>query len=338
MDKEKNGRLPEFLCMGFQKCGTTTLFELLRRHRDVVLCRDVKEPMYYRVPGLWLIGHQWYYRKRYYGHVRADDPRKCGEINAGLTFSGCAKKIAHDFPKDTKFIFMMRNPVDRSYSSYKYFLARGFLPNGVVEDDLKVGHAKAFDHYVHFVLDDPAQESQIMKKRLKYLVFSQSRYASCIREYLQYFPKENMKFIFFEEFVADERATCRDLFDFLGIREDPSVQYSIRANEGTRRATSSHAAKKFEIVKGFHYGFYEFLAMQSWGPGLYQRFKSYYDKVRKKSLMPDPDKSRMLPETRAFLEQYYAKEVADLEKLSGRDLSGLWYPADPSAGRPKNAA
>ncbi len=334
-------RNPEFLCMGFQKCGTTTLFELLRQHRDVVLCRDVKEPMYYRVPFIWMIGHKAYYHKRYYSHIAPDDPRHCGEVNAGLTYTGCARKIGHDFPRETKLIFMLRNPVDRSYSSYKYFLARGFLPDGAVEEDQKYGHAEAFDRYVHSVLDDPEQEPQIMKKRLKYLVFSQSKYDTCIREYLQYFPKENIKIVFFEEFVADEKAACRDLFDFIGIGEDPHLNYKICANEGTHRAVSSRAAKKFYFVKGVNYTLYEFFAMDHWAPKLYRRFRKYFDGVRRKTMIPDTDRSEMLPETRAYLERYFATEVRGIEQMTGKDLSGIWYPARPHPAktrRPKNAA
>ncbi len=341
MSAKGNDRIPEFLCMGFQKCGTTTLFELLDQHKDIVLSRDVKEPMYYRIPWIWLLGHQAYYRKRYYGHVAADDPRLCGEINAGLTFTGCARKIAHDFPPETKLIFMMRNPVDRAYSSYKYFLARGFLPYGAVEDDQKYGHAMAFDRYVHDVLDDPVQESQIMKKRLKYLVFSQSRYAVCVGEYLRYFPKENMKFVFFEDFVEDERAVCEEIYDFIGVEEDPHLNYRVRANEGNRRAASSQSARKFEIVKGFNYAFYEFFAMRYWAPRLYNKFKSYYDRVRRKSLIPDTDKSTMLPQTRSYLERYFAEDVRGIEQLSGRSLAGIWYQAEPLTEKsdlPQNAA
>ncbi len=327
---DDSGRNPEFLCMGFQKCGTTTLFELMKQHRDVVLCRDVKEPMYYRVKLLWLLGgHKAFYHKRYYSHIALDDPRHCGEINAGLTFSGCARKIGHDFPRETKLIFMMRNPVDRAYSSYKYFLARGFLPSGLVEKDLKEGHARAFDAYVHSVLDDPEQEPQIMKKRMKYLVFSQSKYDTCIREYLQYFPKENMKFVFFEEFVRNEEAACEDIFDFIGIRRDPHVRYSVRANEGVDRARSSRAAKRYEIVKGMNYAFYEFFALPYWAPGLYKKFKGHLERVREDTLIPDTDRSEMLPETRAYLERYFSTEVMGIEHLTGRDLSDLWYPAGP---------
>lgn len=325
--KTKHGRNPEFLCMGFQKCGTTSLFEILRRHKDVVLCRDVKEPMYYRVSGLWFFGRRWYYQHRYYGHIAADDTRRCGEVNAGLTFTGCAKKVCHDFSPDTKLIFMMRNPVDRAYSSYKYFLARGFLPKGLVEEDQKYGHAEAFDRYVHSVLDDPASERQIMKKRLKYLVFSQSRYATCIREYLGHFPQENIKLVFFEEFVRDEKTACKEIFAFIGVGEDEALSGSVRANEGNERVISSSAAKKQQILKGFYYGFYEFVMLPYWLPRAYQKFKAYYDRKRDEAFAPDEDKSRVLPKTRTFLEQYFAEEVRGIEQISGRDLSDLWYSA-----------
>ncbi len=337
MSSRGKGRNPEFLCMGFQKCGTTTLFEILRQHKDVVLCRDVKEPMYYRVEGLWFFGRKWYYKRRYYGHIAKDDPRRCGEVNAGLTFTGCAKKICHDFSPDTKLIFMMRNPVDRAYSSYKYFLARGFLPKGCVEMDQKYGHAEAFDRYVHTVLDDPAQEKQIMKSRLKYLVFSQSKYYSCIREYLDHFPRKNIRLVFFEEFVREEKAACKELFDFIGISGDESLDYSIRANEGNERATSSHAAWTFKIIKGFNYGFYEFVALTYWLPNAYRRFKGFYDRKRQEYFLPDEDKSQMLPRTRKYLEAYFADEVRQIEKLSGKDLSELWYPTEAYQAREQQA-
>ncbi len=334
---DKTGeKFPGFLCMGFQKCGTTTLYEILKQHSGVALCRDVKEPMYYRVQGLWTIGGRGsYYLKRYYGHLAADDKRQCGEVNAGLTFSGCAKKIGHDFPPETKLIFMMRNPVDRSYSSYKYFLARGFLPSGLVKTDRELGHAKAFDRYVHSVLDDPRQERQIMKKRLKYLVFSQSFYYSCIREYLHYFPRENIKLVFFEEFIRDEKAASQDIFRFLGISDQEDLDYNVLANEGNLSAVSDAAAKKYEIEKGIvNYGFYEFLGMPYWASGLYGRCRTILKNTRRKTFAYDEDKSEVLPETRALLERYYADEVSGVESLAGRDLSELWYPADPCTAKP----
>lgn len=315
---------PDFFCMGFQKCGTTTLYEILRQHPGTVLCRDVKEPMYYRVPFLHILGGRWYYRLRYFGHVKKGDPRLKGEVNAGLTFTRCAQRLRGKVSPDVKMLFLMRDPVERSYSSYKYFLTRGFLPRDAVEYDAEHGHAAGFDHYVHSVLDDPHQRGQIMKKRLRYLVFSQSNYASCIQDYLRYFDVHNMKFIFFEEFVRNQHAACREIYDFLGLPDAPAIDYNVKANEDKERPVSYRAARRVMIAKGMHYGFYEFLGMGHWAPPLYGLVRKHYQRVRQKGIVDDLDRSRVLPQTREYLLDYFGPELRALEALTGRDPGEVW--------------
>ena len=58
-----------FICIGFQKCGTTSLYDLLKQHSDIYLTEDVKEPMFYRVPFVrQILGRDWY-RKTDFGHL-----------------------------------------------------------------------------------------------------------------------------------------------------------------------------------------------------------------------------------------------------------------------------
>ncbi len=316
---------PDFVCMGFQKCGTTSLYTLLSHHPDIALCRDVKEPMYYRVPLASTIGlGKLYYKHRYFGHIKRGDKRLLGEINAGLTFSGCARKLSKNMPSSTKMIFMMRNPVDRSYSAYKYFLARGFLPMNIIAADKKFGHAKGFDIYVHSVLDNPKKRGCIMKKRMKYLVFSQSNYGACVSEYLSAFQLKNMHFMIFEEFVQDEHTACRRLYDFLGIADDANISYNAKSNESNEQVISPLKAKYFWLIKGVHYFFYDLIAMPHWAPKLYDRFASYYKRVRRSTLMRDTDKSKVLPQTRAYLMKYYHADIRRMEGLCGRDLRKIW--------------
>lgn len=322
---------PDFVCMGFQKCGTTTLYEILRQHPGMVLCRDVKEPMYYRVPVLHLLGGGWrYYKLRYFGHVKKGDRRLRGEVNAGLTFTHCAERLRNNLDPDVKMIFIMRDPVERSYSSYKYFLARGFLPKEAVEYDARHGHAEGFDHYVHSVLDDPRQRGLIMKKRLRYLVFSQSNYASCIKDYLRYFDQRNMKFLIFEEFIGDQHRACQDLYDFLGLADAPDIDYSVKANEDKERPVSYRKARKVMVTKALHYITYEFMAMTHWAPGLYRLFRDGYQRARRAGIVDDPDRSRVLPQTREYLLRYYEPELRELEKLTGKDLKTLWSLGAPA--------
>ena len=316
---------PAFLCIGFQKCGTTTMYDILRQHKDIVLTRDVKEPMYYRVKGMRALGGKDWYEKRYFGHVPPEDTRLRGEVNAGLAFTHCAGKIGVDFPKSTKLIFMMRNPVDRCYSAYKYFGALGFLPWEATDFDLHHSHAEGFDRYVRSVLADPKQRGEIMKKRLQYLCFSQGNYCESIHEYLRFFPKENMKFILFEEFIRDQEGVCRDLYDFLGVEDDPNVQYNLRSNEGVLRATSPLASKIGISDGGLNYLLYEFLDLSRRAPAVYRAYAKVHEAVQKRCITEETDFSKMLPETRALLEQYYRRQKRSVEALMGRDLSDLWF-------------
>ncbi len=316
---------PDFVCLGFQKCGTTTLYELLEQHSAIALCRDVKEPMYYRVPLASILGGgKRYYKKRYFGHLSDTDPRVRGEVNAGLTFSGCARKLRRNMPKETKLIFMLRDPIERSYSAYKYFLARGFLPKEVWEFDKENGHGAGFDFYVRSVLESPAKRGQIMKKRLQYLVLSQSNYGTCIKEYADFVDHERIRFVLFEEFVKDEQAACQKLYDFIGVADDESIGYGLASNAGHQRSVSAGAARKFYWLKGMRYLFFDLLAMTYWAPRLYKRFLRYFEKVRQEVLVEDDDHSKVLPETRAYLERSFDAEMELAEKICGRPLRALW--------------
>ena len=317
---------PEFICIGFQKCGTTTLYDLLRQHRGIVLTDDVKEPMIYRQPYFYkhLGGKEWY-EQRYFSHVAEDDRRLRGEVNAGLGLKGCAERIGQDYPENTKLIFMMRSPADRAYSAYKYFLALGFLPAAAMEDDRRHGHEAAFDRYVRHVLANERLRGKVMEQRQRYLVFSQGNYATLIGEYLRYFPQENMKFIFFEEFIRDQHAACRDLYAFLGIEDDPVVEYGLKSNEGNFRARNPLWARIGVGDMGVYYFCYEFMNWSHTHPVGYGRYDRVHQKIQKHCVVTETDSGKMLPQTREILERYYRKEVRGVEHLTGRSLKELWY-------------
>lgn len=391
-----------FICIGFQKCGTTSLYDLLKQHPGIYLTEDVKEPMFYRVPFLrQILGRDWY-RKRYFGHLEearrmtpdarrrasenvglltgrrgtaaaagvsaagenaaaqenirpVSDRRQAvgssgtdsqaasltsrssnghpallypGEINAGLGFNGCARLLGKDFSSDTKLIFMMRDPADRCYSAYKYFLALGFLPMSVVADDKKRGHAAAFDSYVRSVLLNPRRRREIMKHRMKYLCFSQGNYAYCIQEYLRYFPRENMKFVFFEEFVRDEELVTKDILDFLNIPQDPEMTYNVKSNETNFRAASPFRSKIMYLLQGTYYTTFEFLNMKRSCPGFFRNFMAFYDWTMDQCTRPETDTSKMLPSTRKLLNRYYQGQIRRVEELTGRSVPERWARKD----------
>ncbi len=316
---------PDFFCMGFQKCGTTTLFAILKQHPEIALARDVKESMYYRIPFAHIIGGgSRYYNKRYFGHLSKGDKRLTGEVNAGLTYSDCAGKLAANISPNTKMIFMMRNPIDRAYSAYKYFLARGFLSIEDVEYDKSHGHAEGFHRYVKKVLTDREKRKNIMRNQMKYIVFSQSNYGFCIKQYLKHFKKENMNFVIFEDFIKDQKGACQDIYRFLGVNDCETIDYNLRINEGNECPTSALGTRELMVTKGMKYFLYEFIAMPHWAPKTYDAFATHYKKVRDKVLVPDKDRDKMLPKTRKILAKYFYRDVRELEKITGYDLAAKW--------------
>ncbi len=393
---------PSFICIGFQKCGTTSLYDLLKKNRHVYLTEDVKEPMFYRVPFMRrFLGRRWYCQ-RYFGHyvdavlgrtdsacdvglitgrrghadsgaaqdtpcestaetgLSGEQPVKAslshtgsdmagvssssaegksrqdtgmqtghhrliaGEVNAGLGYKNCAKWLGKDFAPNTKLIFMMRDPADRCYSAYKYFLALGFLPVSAVSYDLKHGHADGFDHYVRSILCQKEHRREIMKKRFKYMCFSQGNYATLIGEYLRYFPRSNMKLVFFEDFVSDQETVTKDIMHFLGIPEDSNMVFPVKSNETNFKAVAPIFPLILKLMQALYYFFFEFLSLGRRCPSIFRSFMTVYDWSMEHLTKPDTGSEKMLPETRKLLNRYYRRQMEQVADLAGRPLPERW--------------
>jgi hypothetical protein len=107
------GRLPDFLGIGAQRSGTTTLYELLRRHPETFL-PDEKELHYFSLHHHRPLG--WYAAK----FAAAAPGRRVGEISPYCLFHPEAPaRIAAALPH-VKLIALLRDPVDRALSGYRH--------------------------------------------------------------------------------------------------------------------------------------------------------------------------------------------------------------------------
>ena len=56
---------PNVLCVGFAKCGTTTMYDIMKQHPDIYLS-NIKEPIYYGSKNLEQNkGFNWYLNRYY---------------------------------------------------------------------------------------------------------------------------------------------------------------------------------------------------------------------------------------------------------------------------------
>jgi hypothetical protein len=219
---------PNFFVIGAQKAGTTRLCNLLQRHPLVAI--PVKEPFYFQSARAMAEKAQWYlglFKDSADLPARGDGSpyySMCG------LYPGTAQRI-HEFNADARIIYMVRHPLRRIESAWVNLLSVGDL-NAVSDagsspftiTDKQLG----FEHtlYKTEVLIDP------------------SLYWNQLSEYRRYFPDEQIRIGFFEEFIADEGAELRACLSFLGV--DPFIDIDIRDEED--RNSSESRRQRLAVV------------------------------------------------------------------------------------------
>ena len=116
-----SGRLPDFLGLGVQKGGTTTLHRLLDRHPSVFL-PPVKEVHYFSLH--FSQGEAWY-RSQF---AAAGPNQHCGEITPYYLFHPEVPRRVHDLLPEARLIVLLRDPVERALSQYFHSRRLGFEP------------------------------------------------------------------------------------------------------------------------------------------------------------------------------------------------------------------
>lgn len=112
---------PDFIVIGAQRCGTTSLFRVLNDHPDVVRPTVSKGIGYFDVN--YAKGARWYrshFPLRVTARLRTKGRALAFESSGYYSFHPlAAERIASDLP-DVKVVLMVRDPVERAYSAYKH--------------------------------------------------------------------------------------------------------------------------------------------------------------------------------------------------------------------------
>jgi len=208
--------LPNFMCIGAAKSGTTSLYDILRQHSDVYI-PAFKEPHFFDIPDNYINGVEWY-SKAYYKRVKKE---KCiGDFTPTYLFDKeVPKRICSDLGRDMKFIIILRNPVDRAYSQYLH-MKRDCYESLSFKD--------ALSHESGRLNEANNKKNYLSKIRFSYV--QQGLYTEMLNEYFKYFSKENFLILNFEqEFVEQREESIRKILLFLNI-ENENLDVDIVSN------------------------------------------------------------------------------------------------------------
>jgi hypothetical protein len=196
-------RRPNLFVIGAMKSGSTFLSRLLDLHPAIYIARP-EEPSYFVAqeqlqalwPSMWDLGY-WRSEEAYLRLFEpGGDVPLLGEASTNYSkiplATGVPERIAR-FAPDARFVYIMRDPVERSIS-----------------------------HYWHMVRFNGEHRSMFAALQADPRYLSVSNYAMQLTPYLALFGRERVFTLTYEELTQQTESTIRRLYAWLGV--DPMVE------------------------------------------------------------------------------------------------------------------
>ncbi|KCV82322.1 sulfotransferase [Actibacterium atlanticum] len=132
--------------LGVQKCGTTSLADLLNDHSQVFI-PSIKETYFFNVDANFSKGFDWF-SAEFYGVQKAQRAKWRGDATPFYLGSKEAiDRIAEYADSDARFIVILRDPVKRAVSAYQHMLRLGHetlsLPEALKKEHERIEEARA---------------------------------------------------------------------------------------------------------------------------------------------------------------------------------------------------
>lgn len=223
--------LPNFLIIGAAKSGTSALYHYLKGHPQIFLSTPKELRFFSSFNHPEKNGPNVYKRESV---TSIQEYKKCfenvnqetaiGEASPQyLYYSDSAYYIKEILP-NVKIISILRNPIDRAYSSYLHAVRDWFedaknFQQGLQKEEKRIesGWPMLF-HYVNG-----------------------GYYYRQLKQYYDLFPKENIKTIIYDDFVTSPEVVLREIFSFLKVDQSYVPDMSFKPNvSGQPRWISIH--------------------------------------------------------------------------------------------------
>jgi sulfotransferase family protein len=311
-----NIKTPDFIICGAMKSGTTTLHAMLNKHPDVFI-PDKEIHFFDRDNLLQHADFNDFNNGNWCGHYQDNDSDKywqwygqqfsaarsgqvLGEDSTTYLASPLAAKRIAMQNKAIKLIVMLRQPSKRAYSQYWHLVRSG----------------RALYSFEQTLQLCPSS------------VLSRSMYLTQITELLKHTPKERVKFIIFEQFIADKIATLKEVCEFIGVPFQ-----GLPANVGAvhENITTYPKYTQLQLLKNRLFPLAGNLSYQ--GQFMFDNdikphrsFMHYVNAIHRK-INPLVAKKPAATEigTKRFLDDFFQKELDGLNELLDRDVLSLWF-------------
>lgn len=303
-------KIPNFFIVGGPKCGTTSLSEYLRQHSNVFFTYQ-KEPHYWasdlprdkRITTL----------ENYVALFDNIQPEHVayGEGSVWTLYSKVALSRIHEFNPDAKIIVMLRNPLEVALSLHSFWFSIS------MEDQMQF--EKAWN------MQQERSEGKSLPRASKvkelYLYRDIGMFGEQLTKALAIFPKDQIKIVFFEDFVKDTKKIYDEILTFIGVTNlEEKIDFEVHNENQTYR--SSHFAnlvrKVPTLLEPYINKFKQVTGIKN------LRIMTYVKEFEKK-FNSKPGKRKTIDNElkKTIISEFY-DDIKIVEEITNRDLSH-WY-------------
>ena len=204
---------PDFIIIGAQKCGTTSLYNYLLRHPGIVAATKRSIKFFDHGPN-WAKGVLWYRAHFPFAPARpgATDRPLVGECTPSYFVHPQGPARIRRIAPRARLMVLLRNPVDRAYSAYHHQRRKGREP---------LSFEAALDHEQERVADEYrrlASERHFVARSYRlYSYVGWGHYAEYLEPWLRTFPREQILIMLTDDLAADPAGVLTKVHAFLGL-------------------------------------------------------------------------------------------------------------------------
>ena len=298
--------LPNFLIIGAERCGTTSIYNYLGQHPQVFVTPQ-KETHFFSFEGgrprhtgpdddrddrQTII--EWDAYLALYDGVRGE--KACGEVCPGyLNVPGTADNIARHVP-DARLVVILRQPASRAFSAYLAHRRMGREPEADFEHALEMGPQRLRQGWAACWAYEQA-----------------GQYMARLAPYDERFGREHVSVLFYDDLARDPAGFMHNLFNLLQVDDAFTPELSRRYNPAgiPRNRRLHHWIKSPSRLKRI----YRALVPERLHSRLAARIET-----------GNLERPEMSPDVQQRLTGRYRDSILELQERVGRDLSG-WLEA-----------
>jgi hypothetical protein len=221
--------LPDFVVIGAQKSGTTTLYEWICVHKNVKK-GIYKEVHYFERKKKYLERGKRWYKSQF--PIKIGD-KKTGEATPIYMFKKEVPRRIKETIPNTRLISILRKPTERAYSHYHHTKRtkgdeRSF--ESAIEEEIRV--------------IERSNKKEIFNIEYNYDNYvSRGYYYQQLKRWLKFFPMEQIKILKSEELFEKPDYIMKKVFSHIGLKK-VNKNYENKYNQGKYKKRMKKSTKR----------------------------------------------------------------------------------------------